>query len=198
MVLALWLALVPRVPAAAATPTISLPSPSASGQQITVSGTGFCPDPGCSGVSVTVDQRVAAAGVSVAAGGTFSVAVRITELPGQYSVLASQQTPGGQLSALHGLVVVAGERQAVPPPGAVTPPAVVPPAPGSTSGAPPPGMTTDGQPGSPGTGASPAPIAAATSPVGPGGPLPWWAWAAAAAIAAAAVALAAYIARRRR
>src|SRR5580765_5262961 len=67
----------------------------ASGDTATAYGSGFCGAPGCSAVTLTIGDRIAARAVQVSTDGTFRAAFVVTEDPGRYTVTASQQGSGG-------------------------------------------------------------------------------------------------------
>jgi hypothetical protein len=80
------------------------------GEEVTAYGSAFCGAPGCSAVTITIGDRIAARGVDVSPSGTFRAEVRVSELPGQYLVTASQRGPGGSmLSDAAPLVVAVGD-----------------------------------------------------------------------------------------
>jgi hypothetical protein len=124
------------VPAAeAATPRIAVdPNRVPRGTQVAVYGIGFCASPGCSAITITVDNRVAASGVAVKPDGSFAAAARISEPIGTYQVRARQTGPGGStIQAVSQVSVAAGDQNqattttpktAPPPP--TTPPATTP------------------------------------------------------------------------
>jgi hypothetical protein len=80
------------------------------GEEVTAYGSAFCGAPGCSAVTIRIGDRIAARGVDVSPNGTFRAAVRVSEMPGQYLVTASQQGPGASmLSDAAPLVVAIGD-----------------------------------------------------------------------------------------
>jgi hypothetical protein len=80
------------------------------GEQVTAFGSGFCGAPGCSAVTISIGDRIAAREVDVGPNGTFRAAVRVSEIPGQYLVTASQRGAGGStLSDAAPLVVAIGD-----------------------------------------------------------------------------------------
>jgi hypothetical protein len=80
------------------------------GEEVTAYGSAFCGAPGCSDVTITIGDRIAARGVDVSPNGTFRAEVRVSEMPGQYLVTASQRGPGGSaLTDTAPLVVAIGD-----------------------------------------------------------------------------------------
>lgn len=73
------------------------PSVIGTGGTVTVFGSGFCPDPACSPVTVRVNDRVVASQVQVDATGQFQTAFVVTEIPGVYEVVASQTLADGSV-----------------------------------------------------------------------------------------------------
>jgi hypothetical protein len=79
-------------------------------EQVTAYGSGFCGRPACSDVVIRIDDRIAERGVKVSANGTFRAAVPVSEMPGRYTVRASQEAEGGAtLSDFATLVVAIGD-----------------------------------------------------------------------------------------
>jgi photosystem II stability/assembly factor-like uncharacterized protein len=68
----------------------------ATGDTIEVYGSGFCPTPRCSPVTIRIGDRVVAKSVDVDDKGTFKTIVKVTEMAGQYRVGASQKTEKGE------------------------------------------------------------------------------------------------------
>jgi hypothetical protein len=130
--LAIALATASLVPAAAAAPTrVAQPEPYLQlvgtipitgqatvfrGDQLTAYGSGFCGQPGCSAVTIRIDDRIAERDVRATANGTFRVAVRVSEPPGRYTVRATQQDEdGATLSDFAPLVVAIGDAEEAGP-----------------------------------------------------------------------------------
>ena len=88
------------------------------GERVTVRGSGFCPAP-CSAVTVKVDGSVAAGGVAVAPDGTFKVAVGLTPVAGNSTIVASQTDGSGAVRDATAIVHVVPNDQTGPTP---TPP----------------------------------------------------------------------------
>lgn len=65
------------------------------GDTVKVFGSGFCSAAGCSPVSLTIGGRVASEEIQVGADGTFTATFTVTEMPGRYTVTASQTTASG-------------------------------------------------------------------------------------------------------
>ncbi len=130
--LAIALATASLVPAAAAAPTrVAQPEPYLQlvgtipitgqatvfrGDQLTAYGSGFCGRPGCSAVTIRIDDRIAERDLRATANGTFRVAVRVSEPPGRYTVRATQQAEdGATLSDFATLVVAIGDSEEAGP-----------------------------------------------------------------------------------
>ena len=174
-----------------AAPSIQVvPTPAGRGQLVTVYGRDFCGSPGCSPVTIALDDTVLTAEVQVSAEGTFSFPFVASQVPDQYRVTARQTTTGGSvLEASYGLLILAADL----PPGQT-------PAPFETQ---PPPTTTAGPSASPTATITPAPTGgasatpSATSPTQDDGSSALW-WALAAGLGAAFVVLASLAAWRLR
>ena len=130
------------------------------GERVTVRGSGFCPAP-CSAVTVKVDGSVAAGGVAVAPDGTFKVAVGLTPVAGNSTIVASQTDGSGAVRDATAIVHVVpndqtGPTPTPPPAGTPHPPTASPPRPTAS----PPRPTTDTTP--PTASATVAPSASST------------------------------------
>jgi len=79
------------------------------GDTVTVSGTGFCGDIACSGVRLTIGDRVVASNIVVNPGGSFQARVGITESRGAYTITAAQEATSGSLASSSPLMVVGFE-----------------------------------------------------------------------------------------
>ena len=135
-------------PTSAQAPSLGLSSDIVTEGSVTAFGSHFCAAPTCSTVTITVDGRLAAADVPVAADGTFEIPVAITKTAGNYTVTASQvATDGSPLTASAGLVVPAQDF-AEP---TIVPPTTAPPQPSPPEQEPTP------------TGASPSSTSSATA-----------------------------------
>ena len=127
------------------------------GDQVTATGKNFCGDPGCSAVTVTIEERVAATDVPVSPQGTFEVTLAVIEPAGMYLVTAEQTSATGiRLIAEASLSVPTRDNQVSPP---VTTPS---PTPASSTTAP-----TETLPGTPPPGSVTTPTTSATSPASP-------------------------------
>ncbi|MEA2563058.1 MAG: hypothetical protein QOH06_4562 [Acidobacteriota bacterium] len=69
----------------------------ATGDAVQVYGSGFCAAPGCSSITLRIGNRVAAKSVKVDGKGSFKATVKVTELPGQYRVSATQKNETGEV-----------------------------------------------------------------------------------------------------
>jgi hypothetical protein len=80
------------------------------GDTATAFGSGFCGAPGCSAVTIRIEDHVVARGVDVTENGSFRATFRVTEEPGRYTVTASQTGAGGSsLEDSAPLVVAIGD-----------------------------------------------------------------------------------------
>ena len=70
-------------------------------------GSGFCGAPGCSPVTIRIEDHVVARGVDVTENGSFRASFRVSEEPGRYIVTASQTAAGGSKAEDSAPLVVA-------------------------------------------------------------------------------------------
>src|SRR5262249_4541417 len=68
----------------------------ATGDAVQVYGSGFCAAPRCSSITLRIGDRVVAKNVKVDGKGSFKATVKVTEMPGQYRVSATQKTEKGE------------------------------------------------------------------------------------------------------
>jgi len=94
-----------------ASPSIQVvPTPAGRGQVVAVYGRDFCGSPGCSTVTIVLDDTVLTTGVQVSADGAFSFPFVASQVPDQYRVTARQTTPdGSSLEASYGLLIVGAD-----------------------------------------------------------------------------------------
>jgi cobalamin biosynthesis Mg chelatase CobN len=84
-------------PAVAGGPSIqAVPNTVVQGQTLTVFGQGFCGTPGCSTVTVDVDNTPVARDISTKADGSFSSSFTLNAIPGVRNLSANQDTATGQ------------------------------------------------------------------------------------------------------
>ncbi|MFL6290712.1 MAG: WD40/YVTN/BNR-like repeat-containing protein, partial [Thermoanaerobaculia bacterium] len=69
----------------------------ATGDAVQVYGSGFCAAPRCSSVTLRIGNRVVAKSVKVDGKGSFQATVKVTEMPGQVRVSATQKTETGEV-----------------------------------------------------------------------------------------------------
>jgi hypothetical protein len=72
-------------------------------------GAGFCAAPECSDITLTIGDRVVAAGIRAARDGSFSGRFRVIETPGLYFVHASQKLGDTKIEDVKPLLVPVGE-----------------------------------------------------------------------------------------
>jgi len=90
------------------------------GERVTVHGSGFCPAP-CSPVTVSVDDSVAASGVTVQMDGTFEATVALTPVAGDSTISATQtETSGAIREAIATVHTVASDQIGLTPSAAPT------------------------------------------------------------------------------
>ena len=164
-------------------PSISLqPDMIPAGGQTTVSGAGFCGEQACSSVTITLDGAELLTDVAVAADGAFSIGITPLTTPGRRIVAATQDTPGGRISADALLTVTVSDQATTPPAAEPTGTAAPSPTPTTelTATPTPPPSASETVPASPS--ATPADLPSRQTS---DGGLPWWAWTLIAAVAVA-------------
>ncbi len=123
--------------AAAAQITISPTRPHA-GQQVTVTGRGFCPPP-CGQVQLRIEELFGPpATVDVAGDGTFTTPLLLPPVTGRIVIDATQTTPNGPITATAIVNVAASDATAGPPAAAPPPPTTAPESTAATSSTAPP------------------------------------------------------------
>jgi len=149
------------------------PASAPAGSTITASGTGFCAGPDCSAVTITVDGSIAARDIAVGEDGTFSVRLSPLAGPGQYAVVATQETPSGQLSAGETLILTVSDRPSPVPTTPIESTATITPTPTTDTPSPEPSPTPTRSGPAPTRTALPTPVASADDNEGG---VPWYAW----------------------
>jgi hypothetical protein len=96
--------------------TLAIAQPAARpGDQVQAIGSGFCPTPNCSPVTLTLAGQILAADVAVDANGYFQTSFVWSGSAGQYLITASQLTAGNQLlTAVSPLFVPTAEVEEAP------------------------------------------------------------------------------------
>jgi hypothetical protein len=195
----LTMATLGRAAANAAGPHLGVSPNPTTDRQVTAFGSDFCGAPGCSPVTIVIDDRVVASDIQVGSNGTFQTVVTTPGVAGEYVVTASQKDAEGKtISAQAPLTVMAIDQiePTVSPPTPVPSPQGTPPAQATTPTASPPAEATATASGHPP--ASPTPTESggaatatstpsADSEAGDGGEFPWLPTAIGGTIAAALV-----------